>query len=71
MQKRLAKEQEIKARQITVNSLRTLKIRNEEAIASALRYKNFLNQLPPTDWIDVQTAKKNKRLKETKDRLKA
>jgi hypothetical protein len=42
----------MKARQITVNSLRTLKARNEEAIASSLRYKNFLNQLPPTEWID-------------------
>lgn len=28
VQKRLTKEQEIKARQITVNSLRTLKVRN-------------------------------------------
>jgi hypothetical protein len=63
VQKRLAKEQEIKSRQITVNSLRTLKVRNEEAIASALRYKKFLNQLPPNDWVEAQTSKKEKRLK--------
>ena len=32
----------------------TLKVRNEEAISSSLRYKNFLNQLPPKEWIDDQ-----------------
>jgi hypothetical protein len=71
VQKRLAKEQEIKNRQITVNSLRTLKIRNEEAISSSLRYKNFLNQLPPKEWIDEQESKKARRLNEVRDKIKS
>lgn len=71
LQKRLAKEQEIKARQITVNSLRTLKVRNEEAIASSLRYKHFLNQLPPKEWSEEQERKKQGRLAEAKNRLKS
>lgn len=71
VQKRLAKEQEIKNRQITVNSLRTLKIRNEEAIASSLRYKNFLNQLPPKEWVDEQETKKQRKLREVRERIKS
>lgn len=71
VQKRLAKEQEIKNRQITVNSLRTLKIRNEEAIASSLRYKNFLNQLPPKEWVDDQETKKQRKLREVRERIKS
>lgn len=71
VQKRLAKEQEIKARQITVNSLRTLKVRNQQSIASSQRYKTFLNQLPPTDWIEQQQRKKRGRLGEVRERLRS
>ena len=57
----------MKNKQIKYNSLRAEKSRNEENISSYEKYKKFLNQLPPKEWINEQEQKKEKNLAELKN----
>lgn len=69
VQIRLVKEQEIKNKLIIFNSLKAEKSRNEENISSYEKYKKFLNQLLPEEWINQQQQRKEKSLEALKAKM--
>lgn len=67
VQERKKKEQEIKSKQIIVNSLRTEQGRNQDNIVAYQKYKVSLDQLLPKEWVEQKEQRRKARILELRE----